>query len=352
MSQKQTPKQAIAQFSRAIQERQAAGDRLGEALLRSQRAALTSAQQDWPAAIDDLAWIADLAASKQRLADEARARLALAKACQNEPAREALARQSFARAAKLYQTLKQPESAAKAWQQLAAFDLGGDRYAAAIANFGRAIACLEPGEATPERAGLRTDLHGERAQAHFWHSDAEGAQADLAQAIALAQAAGDRDRELRWQLKQQDLQPGNTPAAQIRDLLARAQDLQNFEIAGNLQLQQAAAALQAGEFQQAVEQAEAACESAKQAKELAKFTQYLIASLTIAEAREQLGDRAGVLAALLRCKVYLEGYLGKAPGQAVNQVLDSYQQRWGKAAMAQAIREYQAYIREHGPQVV
>ncbi|NJL03069.1 MAG: hypothetical protein HC910_21800 [Spirulinaceae cyanobacterium SM2_1_0] len=352
MNPHQKQQQAITQFSRAIQERQAAGDRLGEALLRSQRAALHSLHQDWPAAIGDLAWIADLAAAKQRRADEARARLALAKACQNDPTQTAVARQSFARAAQLYQTLQQPPAAAKAWQQLAAFDFSRDRYAAAIAHFGRALNCLDDKEDTPEIAALRADLHGERAEAYFFHSDAAGARADLAAAITLAQAAGDHDRELRWQLKQQNFQPGDTPAAQIRTLLDRAQDLGNFAVAGNLQLQQATAALQAGEFQDAIDRATAACESAKQAKELTKFTQYLTASLLIAQACEGQGDHVGVLAVLLRCKVYLEGYLGKAPGQAINQILETYQQRWGKAATAQVIRDYQAYIREHGPQVV
>ena len=76
---------------------------------------------------------------------------------------------------------------------------------------------------------------------------------------------------------------------------------------------------------------------------------YLMGSLLMAEASERLGDRPGVLAALLTCKVYLETHLGTEVGQQINAILDGLEQRWGQEGMVEAVRRYRERAEEEGP---
>lgn len=69
-------------------------------------------------------------------------------------------------------------------------------------------------------------------------------------------------------------------------------------------------------------------------------TRYLMACMLIAEARERRDDRPGVIEILLTCKATLEAEVGLGVGEQVKRVLDSLVDRWGEAAMREALVTY------------
>lgn len=93
------------------------------------------------------------------------------------------------------------------------------------------------------------------------------------------------------------------------------------------------------------EEAAAYAESARQdALELTDPMLYLLACLSIAEAREKLDDRVGVLTILFTCKATLQDLLGEAAGKPVLGVVESLEKRWGQTVFDQALGEYRRRV--------
>lgn len=109
-------------------------------------------------------------------------------------------------------------------------------------------------------------------------------------------------------------------------------------LAGYIRLQLAADANQNRRPQEAATFAESARQDALNATDPML---YLMACLSIAEAREVLGDRVGVLTILFTCRATLVDLLGEQAGRPVLGVVDSLETRWG-AAFAPALAAYRA----------
>ena len=93
------------------------------------------------------------------------------------------------------------------------------------------------------------------------------------------------------------------------------------------------------------EEAAAYAESARlDALELMDPMLYLLACLSIAEAREKLGDRIGVLTALFTCKASLQDLLGEAAGKPVLGVVESLERRWGQTVFDEALAGYRERV--------
>lgn len=93
------------------------------------------------------------------------------------------------------------------------------------------------------------------------------------------------------------------------------------------------------------EKAAAYAESARlDALKLRDPTLYLLACLSIAEAREKLADLVGVLTVLFTCKASLQDLLGEAAGKPVLGVVESLEKRWGQAVFDEALAGYRARV--------
>ena len=163
------------------------------------------------------------------------------------------------------------------------------------------------------------------------------AAADLARAIDMNRLALETRLELR---ALEAVMPGQEqPPETFASLRAEAEALGDAAVLGSLEIEQSMAEMRAGAFERALAHAEAARRAALDTPDPVR---YLIACMLIAEARENTGDRAGVIAILLTCKATLERLMGKAAGQQVKLVLDSLEHRWGRDGVAAALAEYRA----------
>lgn len=120
-------------------------------------------------------------------------------------------------------------------------------------------------------------------------------------------------------------------------LVAEAQALGLPTLAGQARLQLAAEQLREGDAATAAATAELA---RQQALEKVQPILYLMACITLAEARETLGDRPGVIEILLTCKQTLQEHLGRDAAAPVLKLLDAAEQRWGEQAMQEALVVY------------
>lgn len=180
------------------------------------------------------------------------------------------------------------------------------------------------------------------------------ARDDLAQAVDVARDLGAAELALRVRLELRTLEsvmPGagagqeGTPEP-FAALRAEAESLGAQGLLGSVAMEQAAAALRGGQLEAAIEHAEAARQVALEGPDPVR---YLLACMLVAEAREALGDRPGVIAVLLTCKKSLERFLGKDAGQPVTLVLDSLERRWGRAGVEEALRVYRAQMKDVSP---
>ncbi len=111
--------------------------------------------------------------------------------------------------------------------------------------------------------------------------------------------------------------------------------------AGYVRLQMAADANLAKRHDEAASYAESARQDAL---ELTDPMLYLLACLSIAEAREKLDDRVGVLTILFTCRATLQDLLGEAAGRPVLGVVESLEKRWGPAVFDPALAEYRRRV--------
>ncbi len=327
---------------------QAEGNRGGEMVARGQKALCHVLAGDMEAATQEIARAGELAEAEGELESLALIHLAHGKALVKQRGRKKAARGAFHRAAELFHTLGDGPGEARVCQELVKLDLAGGDFAGAVERIDRALGVLGPGDA-PEPA---IALYRLRADCHSIRGDLDATMADLDAALNLAQQSGSATLALQVRVERHSLQrlrSNGTSPEQLADLLRQARQIGDSQIADDVRLQQAVEFFQAGQCRQAFEQALAVRQAARDAADPKRHVRYLMASLHMADAQEGLGDRAEVLAALLTCKVYLEGHLGPAVGRQMNELLDTLKQRWGQNGLAQAVRIYRQRVQEQGP---
>ncbi|MEM7344713.1 MAG: hypothetical protein AAF485_10750 [Chloroflexota bacterium] len=81
-------------------------------------------------------------------------------------------------------------------------------------------------------------------------------------------------------------------------------------------------------------------QSALVATDSARYMRYIMASLLMAQAHDQLENRIDVLRVLLTCKKTLEVALGETAGQLIVPILDGLQTRWGSEALQETFNAY------------
>ncbi len=204
------------------------------------------------------------------------------------------------------------------------------------------------------QVGRRMDLlHALRLRANLYLGQGpfrlKKVMEDLDHAVALAERL--EQPAIAFQLRMErrgihDYLGGGATPERLEDMLEEARALDDEGLAGQVRFAQATAAMRQGRPAEAEEHATAAREGALEDDDPVR---YVLACMVIAEARDALGDRAGVLEILLRCKSSLEERLGRDAGQQVVVVLDSLQHRWGgQQAVLEALAEYRARMAAEG----
>jgi tetratricopeptide (TPR) repeat protein len=347
-------KQKLDELDRMIERMRAAGNVAGEAMARGQKALVYATSGDLSAAAGELAKVSALAEEEGRVDELALAQMARGKALTARPADRTQAVEALNQASALFHVLENRKQEAEALKELAVLDVIAGDLSQAEARFSRAIELLENVDEQDRdeqaSADLIINLLRLRSRCHVLQKDPDAALADLNAALALA---GQREAlalpiRVERRTVQKYIAEGATPE-QLADLLRDAYRQGDIQVIGDVQLQQAAEALGDDNYRQALALAQEARQAARDAGDLNRFVRYLLASLVIAEAQEGLGDRPAVLAALLTCKVYLETHLGPAVGRHVDLLLDTLEERWGRGALAEAVREYRRRVEEHGP---
>lgn len=342
MSKKENWRQKIKELEARIAAHEAAGEREEAAAGRAQKAMLHTMLLDFGAAAKEIARVGELAAEEGAMEELAHAHLAQGKLLAQQGQKGAA--EALDKAAALYHTLDLPDRRVEAVTALVNFYAGNGRYRRAAETVNRTLESIDA-EATPAPA---VDLILLRAALHLQRGDLEAARADLDEALAVAQASGDASLILAVRLQQEPLSEEAT-AESLADLLQQARRHGDNLQLNDVQLQQAALALQEGRAQAAAEHAAAARAAARDQALADSPLRYLLASLILADAHEQMDDRVRVLAALLTCKVYLEHTLGAIVGKQINQLLDALALRWGRQGLETAVQAYQAHVAEHGP---
>ncbi len=350
-------KQKLDELDRMIERMKATGNTAGEAVAHGQKALVYVTSGDLSAAAGELAKASALAEGAGRFEEVALAKLAQGKTLTARPADRAKAVETLDEASALFHVLENRKQEAEALKELAVLDVIAGDLGQAEARFSRAIELLEnvsenEDEKEQASADLIIDLLRLRSRCHVLKKDPAAALADLDAALALASAQRRESLALHTRVERRTVQKfiaeGATPEVQA-DILRDAYQAGNIQVIGDVQLQQAAEALGDGDDRQALELAQEARQTARDAEDLNRFVRYLFASLVMAEAQEGLGDRPAVLAALLTCKVYLETHLGSEVGRHVDLLLDRLEERWGRDALVEAVHEYRRRVEEHGP---
>lgn len=347
-------KQKLDELDQLVERMRAAGNVAGEAVARGQKALVYATSGDLSAAAGELAKVSALAEEEGRVDELALAQMARGKALTARPADRAQAVEALDQASALFHVLQNRKQEAEALKELAVLDVIAGDLSQAEARFSRAIELLEnvDEQDRDEQAGadLIIDLLRLRSRCFVLQKDPDAALADLNAALALAGQRESLALHIRVERRtvQKYIAEGATPE-QLADLLRDAYRQGDIQVIGDVRLQQAAEALGDGDYRQALALAQEARQAARDAGDLNRFVRYLLASLVMAETQEGLGDRPAVLAALLTCKVYLETHLGPAVGRHVDLLLDTLEERWGRAALAEAVREYRRRVEEHGP---
>jgi hypothetical protein len=342
MSKKENWRQKLKELEARIAAHEAAGEREEAAAGRAQKAMLHTMLLDFRAAAKEIARVGELAAEEGAMEELALAHLAQGKTLAQQGMGGAA--EALDKAAALFHTLELPQRRAEAVTALANFHAGNGRYPAALQTIDQALESIDA-ETTPAPA---VDLILLRAALHLQQNDLDAARTDLDKALAVAEASGDESLILAVRLQRDPLSDEAT-AESLADLLQQARRHGDSLQLNDVQLQQAALALQEERSQAAVEHATAARVAARDQAMPDSPLRYLLASLILADAHEQMDDRVRVLAALLTCKVYLEHTLGPVVGKQINQLLDALALRWGREGLETAVQAYQKHVAEHGP---
>ena len=128
----------------------------------------------------------------------------------------------------------------------------------------------------------------------------------------------------------------------LQQLVDEAMEIGDTGAAGYVRLQMAADALQARD---AVGGEALADGARRDALDCTDPILYLNACLLMAEARDQRGDRVGMLTILFTCKASLQDILGEQGARPVLALIESLEARWGPEVFGAALEGYRAQFR-------
>jgi hypothetical protein len=344
--------EALADLARRIEQHQAAGDGLAEADARAHKAQVLVSGGDWTAAADELGQAAALAFAAGDMRQQSRYLYTQALLLSRLPDQGERAKTLWRQAAGAAFVGGDLALEIKPLQRLAELALREQDWAGALGHLGRAIDRLaatrpEDADLQRQRVGLLRDrarLYQTQGLSQSNRIFLQRARDDLARAVDLARALDDAELALAARVELRVLESAMSGAGEgagapepLAALRAEAEALGAQGILGSVALEQAAAALRADRPWIALDHAETARQQALDGPDPVR---YLLACMLLAEARDALGDRPGVIAILLTCKQSLERLLGKEAGQPVTLVLDSLERRWGREGVEQALRAY------------
>ncbi len=318
----------LADLEEQIQAAQAAGDRPREAIAHLQIALVWLSETDWEQADQALARAADLAARDGRpdLVSQAQAAQAL------------LRDRHPAAATDLPEFDPDTPASWPAW---------GEQMTARLQQ--QLEALLQ--NLASEQPDQQAQLQAHRAKLAWLAGEPAQVQASLQAATTAAQASGNPELIAQIEALQRTLLSQQAAAASpdpFSALLAQTMQTGDLPIAGDRVLQRALLALQQKDYQQVLTLAEQARQQALTARDLTHYLRYLFACIFIAFARDGLGDRPGVIAILLTCKVTLEGEGQAVFGRQLVELLDGLEVRWGNEAFQAARRAYRQQMQ--GPE--
>lgn len=188
------------------------------------------------------------------------------------------------------------------------------------------------------------DCYRYRAGLHSMMARFEHAITDYDEAVAAAGRLQERELMLRMRLERRALIPYSERHADEwedwQELIGEAGALGDDHALGDIHLQKAAGALRADRFRDGLELAQQAQHAALDA---GHPVLYVMACMLVAEAREGLGDHAGVIEILLTCKASLERAFGREFAAPILVVLDSLEPRWGPEIFQPALAKYRAW---------
>ena len=347
-------RQTLAELERQVQSAEKDGNRPQAFVGRQAKALLYTASQEWTAAAREYDRAAQLAAAEEQRFPEAQGRFGQGLALEQLPQQRKAAQATFRRAAELYLETGHLDKMVEACQHLAASYAQAGELERAVMEMTVPLEHLD--EATHPH--LLIAVYGSRAQLHMLQAlmvpqeglSEEGvrlALADLDEALRIAQKSGDSQTTLEIRAQRRAIQGSLGDEAQMEDLPSLLQvslDMGKLDTLGNIYLQSAQEFIQQGQFEQAIDAAQAARQAALESDDLGRYIRYLMACLFIASAREALDDRPGVIAVLLTCKKTLESDLGKEVGQQANHLLDSLADRWGREGLMEALNAYRQQV--------
>jgi len=191
------------------------------------------------------------------------------------------------------------------------------------------------------------DTYRHRASIRLARGRPNDAVADYDRALQAAESVDDAHLRLTTRVERRAAQTyalaGQAEIEPFSELLLDAKGLGDKSLTATVLLQEASEFLRGGKHQPGEEKAQEAEEAALAAR---NPVMYVMSAMLIAEAREGLGNRVGVLEVLLTCKATLEHAFGPELSQQVVLVLDSLRGRWGEEELEKAKVGYRQWASE------
>ncbi len=191
------------------------------------------------------------------------------------------------------------------------------------------------------------DVYRHRGSLKMARGRMNDALSDYDKSLDAANRVGDEELRLTVRVERRAVQTyalaGKKDIEPFSELLADAQALGDEQLAGLVLLQEASEHLQAGRHEQGEQKA---LEGEAAALAAPSPVLYVFACMLIAEAREGLSNRVGVIEVLLTCKSTLEAYFGPEMAKQVVLVLDSLRRRWGDDEVEKAKAGYRLWAEE------
>ncbi len=318
----------------------AAGEPLPAAEALAEKASLEAAVRRYDLAILTLGECAAMAQSANAPGPRAEYLHAQGLLLARVSGREGEAAQAFKVSAALARVAGDAALEVRGLQRQAELDLNRRDVAGAVAR-------LEAAVDRARQAGLDETLPN-LLRVRAVYRQAQGrmgaALSDLEAAIAHVEGTAERDEHLLLQLRLErrvlaDLVAGARTGESFESLAAAAETAGASDVALDIQLQAGAERVRAGDVEAGHTLAEAAKRGALESNDAYRYT---LACMLLAEAKERLGDRAGVIGVLLGCKITLEQQVGPEAGQGVKAILQSLERRWGAAGVQAALAEHRA----------
>lgn len=256
------------------------------------------------------------------------------------PGREGEASQAFKVSVALARVANDAALEVRGLQRQAEFDLNRRDVAGAVSRLDVAVARATEAkldEVLP--ALLRVRAVYLQAQGRMG-----AALENLETAVRHLEGMAERDEHLLLQLRLErrvlaDLVAGGRRPESFEAIAAAAEAAGAADVALDIQLQAGAEHIRDGDIVAGHALAEAAKQAALETNDAYRYT---LACMLLGEAKERLGDRAGVIGVLLGCKITLEQQVGPEAGQGVKAILQSLEQRWGAAGVGAALAEHRA----------